>query len=237
MNIKFKNSVLLLVLFISIFSLFLPTYSQQGAPMDIFIKRHSGKAFDPILNLNLDQYRALIEASRWAPSSHNDQPWNFIFCDRDLTPESYFKVFNCLKETQQQWIQNVPVLAIVVARTKEIYKGKFNEWADYDVGAAAISMSLQAADLGLMAHQIGGFDKAKISQEFQLPEDHKILTIIAIGYEAAEGEPDAQPRTRRPIHENFFLGEWGQGFNFPEDQSGASGLANFSDPAGMSLSS
>jgi nitroreductase len=173
----------------------------------IFLNRHSGTAYDPAREVSQEQLRALVEAARWAPSSHNDQPWNFIICDRTHTLEMYEKVLSTLKGHQQPWVQKASLLVVVTARSHLIYKNKFNEWAEYDTGAAAISMALEAADLGLMAHQIGGFDKEQICEIFQLPDNVKPMTIMAIGYEA---EPDALPRERSPVAERFFLGEWGK---------------------------
>lgn len=175
---------------------------------EIFLKRHSGKSYDGSRQVTLEQIDGLIEAARWAPSSHNDQPWNFIICEKSLTPEAYAKAFSSLKAaTQQKWAVNAPLLIIIVARTKELYDGKLNYWNEFDTGSAAVSMALQAADLGLMAHQVGGFNKEMIRKEFQLPEDCKPMTIMIVGYEMAEENP--APRERRPVGSNFFLGEWG----------------------------
>lgn len=204
-----RHYTLIVIIILSSFTASL--CSEEAAVSPIFIKRHSGKSYDPSRNVTDDQLSALIEAARWAPSSHNDQPWNFIICDRTKTPEAYRKAFISFKESQQQWVQNAPLLVIVVTRTNLIYKNKPNEWAEYDTGAAAISMALQASDLGLMAHQVGGFDEHIIQQEFHLPENCIPMTIMVIGYESSEPDPKAKPRDRRSIGENFFLGEWGTG--------------------------
>lgn len=202
-----KQCFLLFFIFLSCFTLF----SEDASVSPIFIKRHSGKSYDPNKYVSDDQLNAMIEAARWAPSSHNDQPWNFIICDRTKTPEAYHKAFKSFKDSQQKWVQNAHLLVIVVARTNLIYKNKPNEWAEYDTGSAAISMALQASELGLMAHQVGGFDEDIIRQEFHLPENCIPMTIMVIGYESSEPDPNAKPRERRLVTENFFLGEWGCG--------------------------
>lgn len=186
------------------------TFSNEASVSDIFLKRHSSKSYDPTRTVSMEQIYALIEAARWAPSSHNDQPWNYIICERTLTPEAYQKAFSSLKpETQQKWAANAPLLIVVVSRSLDLYKQKFNRWHEFDTGAATISMALQAADLELMAHQIGGFNDEIIRQEFHLPEDCQALTIMVVGYELPEQNP--APRERRPIGSNFFFGEWGLG--------------------------
>ena len=192
-------------------SLISNSFSAESLVTDIFLKRHSGKSYDPARSVSIEQIHALIEVARWTPSSHNDQPWNFIICERNLTPEAYLKAFSSLKpETQQKWAIDAPLLIVVVARSKELGKKKINPWYEYDTGAAATCMALQAADLGLMAHQVGGFNKEIISREFQMPEDCHPLTVMVVGYELIAQQPIE--RDRRPIESNFFLGEWGVGF-------------------------
>ena len=177
---------------------------------EIFIKRHSGKNFKTT-QLSEEHYKALIQSARWTPSSYNDQPWNFIFCDRYENPEAYEKVVNSIYG--QDWVENVPLFVIAIVRPKFSYNQEENEWALYDTGAAALSMSLQATEIGLMAHQIGGFDKEEIQEEFHLPDGFHPITILAIGYENTSiDSSDEEPRTRYPIQKNFFFGEWGHGF-------------------------
>lgn len=173
---------------------------------DLFIKRHSGTDFDD-RPLTEDQIQALIQAARWSPSSYNDQPWNFILCNRYTTPEAYLKVQDSIYG--QEWTENVPFFAIVILRKEFSYNGEVNEWAQYDTGAAALAMSLQATEMGLMAHQIGGFDQENIRENFQIPQGYDPLVIIAIGYENSAAPSGEEIRTRCPVNKNFFIGQWG----------------------------
>lgn len=187
-----------------------PDYGKSPLLSEIFIKRHSGTNFEP-MELTEDHYEALIQSARWTPSSYNDQPWNFIFCDRCRNPEAFAKVMDSIYG--QDWVENVQLFVITIARHNFLYNQKENEWALYDTGAAALSMSLQASEMGLMAHQIGGFDREEIQNEFNLPDGFEPITLIAIGYEnTAHDSSDEEPRTRYPIENNFFSGEWGRRF-------------------------
>lgn len=170
---------------------------------EIFVKRHSGENFQQT-PLSDEQVQTLIQAARWSPSSYNDQPWNFIFCDFYKDLDSHQKVVDSIYG--QEWVENVPLFAVVLARDNFLYNQELNEWADYDTGAAAMSMSLAATDMGLMAHQIGGFDKEQIIEDFDIPEGFRPIAIIAIGYEADNSENAL--RTRRPVKENFFFGRF-----------------------------
>lgn len=185
-------------------------YGNSSLLSEIFIKRHSGKNFET-MELTEEQYEALIQAARWTPSSYNDQPWNFIFCDRYRNPEAYEKVINSIYG--QDWVESVQLFVITIVRHNFLYNQQENDWALYDTGAAALSMSLQASEMGLMAHQIGGFDREEIQQVFNLPDGFQPITIIAIGHEnTAIDSYEEEPRTRYPIEKNFFSGEWGQRF-------------------------
>jgi nitroreductase len=186
-----------------------PLTSSESSVSEIFLKRHSGKMFDPSQKVTQEKLHALVDAARWAPSSNNDQPWNFIFCDRDLSPEAYATVLSSLKPKNQVWAANAPLLVVITARSQTIYKNKPNPWAEYDTGAAAVSMALQASELGLMTHQIGGFETEVVSKAFHLPENVKPLVVMVIGGESKESDPDAKPRDRYPEENNFFLGDWG----------------------------
>src|SRR5581483_5175230 len=114
----------------------------------VIARRHSGYAYDPSKTVSSDQLKTIIKAGQMAPSSYNDQPARFIICDRTTNPEAYKKALGGLVEFNQKWAQAAPVLVVVVASTNS-RENSFNKWAQYDTGAAAFSMALQADALGL----------------------------------------------------------------------------------------
>ncbi len=117
----------------------------------------------------------------------------------------------------QSWVANAPVLLLVCADTVFNHNEKPNRWAQYDTGAAAENMCLQASSMGLMAHQMGGFDADKARAAFNIPERYTPMAMVSIGYQAPietlEGEVltrETAPRSRRPLDELFFADSWGQ---------------------------
>jgi nitroreductase len=167
--------------------------------------RHSGYSFDSTKSITKEQIIKLAEAASLAPSSYNEQPWRFIFCDKMLSPKAYEKAFRCLVEANQKWAKDVPLLIVVLADNKSDYNQKINTFAAFDTGAAALSLVYQATDLGLMAHQMGGYEVDKLKEAFAIPENLIPLSVIAIGYE--KHNESIQPKKRRPLGESFFLGE------------------------------
>jgi nitroreductase len=103
------------------------------------------------------------------------------------------------------------------AHTKFSAKGTPNRFAVYDLGAAASYMTLQAAVLGLAAHQMGGYDQEKARTLLGIPEEYALGSAIALGYQdEPEKLGDAElikreiaPRERKPLRE-FVLSAWGE---------------------------
>ena len=157
----------------------------------------------------------LLEAARWAPSSYNEQPWNFIVAPKTETG-LFNQLLDCLSRGNASWAAKAPVLMLAVARLLD-EDGDPNRHAFYDVGQAVAQMAVQALDLGLYMHQMAGFDAEKAQRVFAVPEQFEPAAAIALGYlgDPAElperyREAEARPRTRKPLTDFVFAGQWGQ---------------------------
>jgi nitroreductase len=185
-------------------------------PIDPLIqKRWSGRAFVENQPVSREQIIALLEAARWAPSCWNDQPWRYIVFDRFHNKDAWQKAFECLSEGNQKWVIQAPVLLIAFADTRFTRNGKPNRWGQHDTGAASTNLCLQAASMGLMAHQMGGYDRDKVRETFAVPDQFDIMSMIAVGYPANEDqinpdelERELEPRERAPLGEHFFDSSW-----------------------------
>jgi len=183
---------------------------------DLIQNRWSPRAFDPDKKISHNDLLALLEAARWAPSCFNDQPWRFIVCVRAYDENAWQNALAILAEKNQQWAKNAPVLMLSVAMANFNHNGKPNRWAMYDTGAASVSMCLQATALGLIVHQMGGFDAEKACEVFKLPEDCQPMAMMAVGYQAEAAILDDDfktselgPRSRVPLEQRFYFGRWG----------------------------
>jgi nitroreductase len=159
---------------------------------------------------------AVIEAARWAPSGYNLQPWRFIVFDRTADEAAFKRAFSTLVPFNQQWNTPASVLIAVTAQTLNA-KGEVNRTAQYDAGAAAMSLVLQAHALGLAAHQMSGFDVNAFRKEFALPNDVEPLAIISIGHygEAEKLDPvlrdrEKAERTRAAVGDIAYANAWKQ---------------------------
>ena len=182
---------------------------------NVIAERWSGRAYDPNIPVTEAQITALTEAARWAPSCFGDEPWRYILWDKFTDPENWQKAFDCLAEGNQQWAQNAPLLILAASVDTFRQTDKTNRWTGYDTGAASLSLCLQATAMGLMSHQMGGFDTDKIRQAFNLPDNLHLWSMMAIGHAAPlddlspeQLERELKPRQRRPLAEQFFHGGW-----------------------------
>ncbi|OTP74842.1 nitroreductase family protein [Caballeronia sordidicola] len=165
-----------------------------------------------------EQLHSLLEAARWAPSSYNMQPWRFVVFDRSHDQAAFDKAFATLVPFNQGWNADVPVLVCVLAKTLTS-KGEVNRTAPYDTGAAAFSLALQAHSVGLVAHQMSGFDTNAFRETFSPPDDVEVIAMIAVGHpgdpatlDDALRERELAPRARVALSEIAFDGAWGKAF-------------------------
>lgn len=179
-------------------------------------RRWSGRAFDPARPVSRDTILALVEAARWSPSCFGDEPWRYIVFDRQTEPEAWHKAFDCLAEGNQSWAASAPLLLLAVASLRFSNNDKSNRWAQYDTGAAGMSLCIQATSMDLMVHQMGGFDVEKAMASFSIPEGFEPMAMMAIGYQLPPEaipknleERERAPRRRNPLSKNFFSGSWG----------------------------
>jgi len=186
---------------------------------DLLARRWSPRAFDPKRPVSRELLKVLLEAGRWAPSCNGDEPWRYLIWDRGRDPQGWQKAYDCLNENNKKWVKNVPLLMLSCAGSTFEATGKPNRWTQHDTGAASVSMALQAVALGLIVHQMGGWDVEKARAAFAIPPEYTPMAMIAVGYqtgpEILDEETKAKelrPRARKPIAERFYEGGWGRGF-------------------------
>jgi nitroreductase len=182
---------------------------------DVLRRRWSPRVFSD-RNVEPEKLRSLFEAARWAPSSFNEQPWNFIVATKNDRPE-FDKLLSSLVEGNQKWARLAPVLMVSVARLNFEKTGKSNRHAFHDVGQAVALMTGQATVMGLFVHQMAGFSPEKVRELYSLPDGFEPVAAIAIGYGVeADAVPEdlrareLSPRSRKPVESFVFDGRWGE---------------------------
>jgi nitroreductase len=159
---------------------------------------------------------SLFEAARWAASSYNEQPWNYLVATREK-PQEFGRLLSCLVEANQAWAKAAPVLVLGIVHLRFAKNNQDNRAAVHDLGLAAGNLVAEATARGLSVHQMIGILPDKAREIYQIPEHFEAWTAMAIGYKAdpaklpdALKERDLAPRQRKPLSEFVFTGHWGK---------------------------
>lgn len=185
----------------------MPKPASTSIPVhELISERWSPRSFDEAEVLEQDQVVAMLEAARWAPSANNLQPWRFAVTLRGS--DEFNAVLATLMRGNRTWAHRASAL-VLAAADSATPGGTTNRWATYDVGLAVSLLTVQAHAMSLHVRQMGGFDRAAVSQLFHLPESVEPLVVLAIGTvgeaeQLAEGplrDREVSPRDRKPLKE------------------------------------
>jgi len=156
--------------------------------LPLISQRWSPRAFDN-KTLDYNDLMSIFEAGRWAASAMNEQPWRFVYANKE-NKELFDKIFDSLAEGNKIWVKNAPVLIAAFFRTKYSTTSKDNKNAKFDTGLAIQNMTLQALSKNIYLHPIAGFDFAILKSNLEISDNFEPALILAAGY---LGNPDILP--------------------------------------------
>lgn len=152
----------------------------------------------PIAEADLDR---ILEAARRAPSSRNQQAWDFVV----VTEREQLASLSQVWQGGGHIAGAQAAVAIVVpdadeARMRETYRD--------DAGQASAQMTIVAADLGIGSGHSAVGDQELARKILGLPDDRITAYIIDFGYPADRPlKPMVKP-DRRPFDEVIHRGTW-----------------------------
>jgi nitroreductase len=166
---------------------------------DAIRSRRDVRAFEdrPLGDGDLDR---ILEAGRRSPSSRNWQPWDFVVVtDRDLLVE-LAKVW--------QGAGHVASSAATVALIAPVVEDDRRQIEYFDLGQAARSMMVAAADLGIGSGHSAVGDQELARRLLGFPEDRFCAHLIPLGYPADRPLLPLRKPARRPFGEVVHRGRW-----------------------------
>lgn len=154
---------------------------------------------------------SILEAGRWAPSAMNGQPWRYSVAKRGT--DLFEAIRGNLSGFNSAWTARAS--AYVVVSTHDVTPdGSKYVTADLDGGLSVAQMIVQAQGSGLVGHVMTGIDFAGLHKMLELPDELRVLCVLAIGKAAPadrlEGgalERETAPRTRHSLDEIVLHGK------------------------------
>ena len=111
--------------------------------------------------------------------------------------------------------KNAKVLALVISKKTFDYDGRPSITHQFDTGAAAQNMSLQAAFLNIICHGMEGFNYQKAREAFAIGQDYDVMAMFAIGKLGNKEKlfrknykKQRTPSSRKPLKEVVFANEF-----------------------------
>lgn len=152
----------------------------------------------PIAQGDLDQ---ILEAARRAPSSRNDQRWAFVLIqDREQ-----------LEKISHVWrgaghIAGAQAAIGLVAPDSD--EPRVDSSINYDLGQAAMSMMIAAADLGIGSRTASVHDRELASEVLELPAGWHLAWLLGLGYPTDRPLTPIKNPDRRPFDEVVHRDRW-----------------------------
>ncbi len=179
--------------------------------LDIIKKRKARKAFSSIA-VEQQKVEAMVEAFRWAPSSRNNQPWKIIVVnDRKVLD----KLFYAFSPGNQLWVANVPLFFVIISKSDLDDIKEQKEYYLFDCGLATENVLLTATSLGILSNPMIGWEEDKVKEMLDIPDDYKVIVLIALGYEGDAGKlhnettiKDQRIRVRKDAKEFVFYNKY-----------------------------
>ena len=156
--------------------------------LPVIAERWSPRSYDPTHVLTQHELLSVLEAARWAPSAMNIQPWRFSVIKRE---DALFGdlIAHGLKGWNQAWSPKASAIIVVSAVTADA-EGKTNPYAQYDTGSAVQNLLLQAAELGLATHVMGGIEPEWLRENLALADNIAPIVALTIGKRALPEDLD-----------------------------------------------
>lgn len=187
----------------------------ESPVVKVMQERKSVRAYDPDFKISKEELEEILTLASTAPSSSNLQSWNFIVIqDQEVKKElrtiannqaqvetssaiiAVLGNIDAYKNVEKIYTQNVEeghmdesIKERTIANTYKVYpnapvEARMNI-AAYDAGLISMQLMLIAKDRGYDTIPMGGFDKAKFAERFELPEHLFPIVLIAVGKAAA----------------------------------------------------
>ena len=161
---------------------------------DVLQKRYSCRAFAST-PVEQEKLARILEAGRMAPTAVNKQPVHIWAVSNPDKLEAIKGV------TRSNY--GAPLILVVGCRPSEAWVRRYDgkNGADVDAAIVATYLMLAAGNEGLDTLWVGSFAPALLSGILPGADGYELITMINVGYPAAESTPSPMHTSRKPLAE------------------------------------
>jgi nitroreductase len=161
-------------------------------------KRRSIRSYknQPVEKEKLD---LILQAARLSPSARNQQIWKFVVV---RNKEALKKLAHACED--QMFVAEADTAICCCALVSDDFLANGEATHTLDLSVAITMMMLQATDLELGTCWIGAFNQDKVRRMLRIPEEVRIVSLLAIGYpHFTPPATDRKPLSEIMAVENF----------------------------------
>jgi nitroreductase len=190
-------------------------------------ERHSVRKYDPDFKISQEEIKDILTEATLAPSSSNMQPWKFMVIQDEETKkdlraiannqeqvetssaviavlgdkEMYKNAEKIFQQSHEAGLVDQETMERMIENTTKLYSSAPAETrtniATFDAGLVSMQLMLIAKARGYDTVTMGGFNKQKFVERFEVSERYFPIVLIALGKAAAPG----RQTTRLPIED------------------------------------
>jgi nitroreductase len=180
-------------------------------------ERRSVRKYDPTFSISQEEIIDMLKEATFAPSSSNLQPWRFLVIQDQETKkelraiannqeqvetssaviailgdtEMYHNAEQVYKSAFEAGLMDKEIADRMIENSTKMYSAASKEArtniANFDAGLISMQLMLIAKSRGYDTVPMGGFNKQKFMERFDIDERYFPAILIALGKEAAPG--------------------------------------------------
>lgn len=161
--------------------------------------RRSVRKYDASKKVTKEQVEEIVATAIQAPSWKNSQTARYHVV---LSDEMTQKIMECLPEFNQKNAEGAALVVTTFVANRAGFNREGqpdneagNGWGFYDLGLHNENFVLKAKELGLDTLIMGIRDADKIREVLEIPENERVVAVIALGY--GQQEPE-MPKRKTP---------------------------------------
>ena len=151
---------------------------------DLILKNRSYRSFDSSRKISEDELMSVMDMARKVPSARNLQALKYKLC---YTEDDCAKLFpltawaGALRPLVLPPEGHAPTAYIIICTDSDISSQDKNRFLGVDIGIAAQTIMLSAAEMGLGGCMLGAFNAEKVSDALEIDNRYVPSLILALG--------------------------------------------------------